>query len=353
MRYTAMVKVQAGRADAFAKTPDASIQAILVYGPDVGLVSERVGMLIKSVLKGDADPFRFTDINGDVIKSDPARLSDEAAAIGLAGGRRVVRICDAADGISKTVDSFLKHPMGDTLLVFSAGDLGPRSSLRKVFESADNAAALPCYADDPNALDQLIRDTLKRHGLSIHSEALSWLVGHLGVDRLLSRQEIEKLALYKGSGDNGENTTVTLDDVFACVGDTAALDLDDLVYAMGDGNQLMVQRAYGRMVAEGASPISALTAASRHLMRLHQVLGLRSAGGSVDQAMQRLRPPVFFKRKGQFKAQAGRWSTALLARGLEMLTTAELQAKSTDMPAQALIERALMQVAAAGRRGRR
>ena len=69
--------------------------------------------------------------------------------------------------------------------------------------------------------------------------------------------------------------------------------------------------------------------------------------------MLKLRPPVFFKRKGQFKAQAGRWNAPLLARGLDVLTTAELQAKSTDMPAQALIERALIQVAAAGRSARR
>ena len=344
------MKVQAGRADAFAKNPDDGVQAVLVYGPDVGLVRERVKVLMQSVLKGDDDPFRLTELDSDTIKSDPARLADEAAAMALTGGRRVVRIRDATDGLSKTVEGFLEDPKGDSLLVFAGGDLGPRSSLRKLFEKADNAAALPCYADDARALDQVIRETLQGHGLSVERDALAYLVDHLGGDRALSRQEMEKLALYKGT-DKG--TSVTLDDAMACVGDTAALDLDDLVFAMGDGDQPAVQRVFGRMMAEGVSPIPVLTAASRHLMRLHQVMGLRSDGGTVDQAMQKLRPPVFFKRKGQFKAQAGRWNAALLARGLDLLTTAELQAKSTGMPAQTLIERALMQVAAGGRSARR
>ena len=344
------MKVQAGRADAFARSPDDNATAVLVYGPDLGLIRERVEALVTSVLKDEADPFRLTDIDGDTIRSDPARLADEAAALALTGGRRVVKVRDATDTIAKTVEWFLDDPIGDALVVFAAGDLGPRSILRKIFEKANNAAALPCYADDARDLDQVVRDTLKESGLSVEPDALAWLVDHLGGDRGLSRKELEKLALYKGTDDG---PVITMDDAMACIGDTAAFDMDDLVYAIGDGEQPTVQRVYGRMMAEGTNPISVLTAASRHLMRLHQVLGLYSDGGAMDQAMMKLRPPVFFKRKGQFKSQAGRWNAALLARGLELLTTAELQAKSTDMPARALIERALMQVAAAAKSARR
>lgn len=344
-----MVKVQTGRADAFARAPDTKAQAVLVYGPDSGLVRERMQALCHSVLKGDDDPFRIADLDASMLKADPARLADEAASMSLTGGRRVVKVRDATDGISQVVEGFLDDLIGDALIVFSSGDLGPRSSLRKVFEGADNAAALPCYSDDARALDQVVREGFKEAGLSPEPDALTWLVSHMGGDRALSRREIEKLVLFK---DAGENKTVTLDDAMACVGDTAAFDLDDLVYAMADGDQPKVQRVYGRMMAEGTSPISVLTAASRHLMRLHQIHGMRDSG-SLDQAMMKLRPPVFFKRKGQFKSQAGRWSAKLLARGLEVLTTAELQAKSTDMPGQALIERALMQIATAAKTARR
>ncbi|MEQ9444632.1 MAG: DNA polymerase III subunit delta, partial [Rhodospirillaceae bacterium] len=92
-----MVKVPPGRADAFARSPDTKVQAILVYGPDSGLVTERARALVNSVLKGDNDPFRLADLDATILKSDPARLADEVAALSLTGGRRVVKVRDATD----------------------------------------------------------------------------------------------------------------------------------------------------------------------------------------------------------------------------------------------------------------
>ena len=69
--------------------------------------------------------------------------------------------------------------------------------------------------------------------------------------------------------------------------------------------------------------------------------------------MMSLRPPVFFKFKTRFQAQANRWNESLLARGLGVLTEAEMAAKSTDMPTEAIIERALIQIAQAARSARR
>jgi len=347
------MKIHTDRADSFAAAPDTNIQAVLVYGPDIGLVHERAKTLMNSVLDGSSDPFRLTDLHVSTIKADPTLLADEAASMALTGGRRVVKVSDATDAIAKTVEKFLNTAVGDTLLVFTSGELGPRSTLRKFFEKASNAAALPCYADDNRALDQLIRETLKEAGFALEQDAKAFLVDHLGGDRALSRRELEKLVVFKGiPSEKGDFRIITLEDAMECVGDTAAFDLDDLVYAMADGDQVRVQRVFGRMISEGASPISILTAASRHLMRLHHAHGLCGDGIGLDQVVLKLRPPVFFKRKGQFKAQAARWDGKLLARALELLTTAELHAKSTDMPAQALIERALMQVSSAAKSAR-
>ncbi len=78
-----------------------------------------------------------------------------------------------------------------------------------------------------------------------------------------------------------------------------------------------------------------------------------SEGKSADAAVSMLRPPIFFRFKNRFTSQANRWSENLLARGLEIVTEAEMQAKTTDMPAEALIERAFIQLAQVGRGGRR
>lgn len=342
-----------GRAEAFLAKPDPALAAILIYGPDAGLVRERFNALTKAVAGSLDDPFRVSEISPETLRDDPARLGDEAAALSFTGGRRVVRIRAATDSVAEPMAKFIDAPMGEALVLVAADDLSPRSKLRLAFEKADRAAALPCYADNAQTLEGVIRETLKGAGLAISSDALSWLTDRLGGDRELSRRELEKLVLYIGDSREGEAKTVTEDDVLACIGDTAAMGLDDLIYAVGDGDQAGVQRVFARLTNEGTSSIGILTAVARHVLRLHETRGRMTEGKSLDQAMMSLRPPVFFKYKTRFAAQANRWTEALLARALDLLNEAEMLAKSTDMPADAAIERALIQIANVGRSSRR
>lgn len=336
------MKIQRG--DSFAAKPDPKIRAVLIYGPDAGLVRERLNILTKAVAGAVDDPFRVIEFDAAVLSDDPARLRDEAAAMALTGGRRVVRIRDAGDSHGDHFAKFFENPIGNALIIVTGSDLSPRSKLRAAFEEADIAGAMPCYADDAETLAGVIRATLKAASLSVSGDALDWLVHRLGGDRELSRRELEKLVIYMGGPG-----TVTEDDVMACIGDTSAVGLDDLVFALGDGDQATMQRVFARLTAEGTNAISILTAVARHFMRLHETRGRMAEGKSVEAAATALRPPVFFKVKERFNAQARKWSETLVARALEILVEAELAAKSTDIPTEAAVERALMQLAQVGR----
>ena len=198
----------------FVHEPDPALIAVLVYGPDQGLVHERARMIVSSVVEDITDPFRVTELTATVLRDDPARLSDEVGALSLTGGRRVVRLGDAGDATTKMLDGVLSTASAnDILVVVEAGDLGPRSKLRKLFEGSTAAAALACYADDVRALGEVIRETLGQAGLTATPDAFSYLSDHLGNDRMISRMELEKLATY--ALDTGE---VTLEDAEAVVG---------------------------------------------------------------------------------------------------------------------------------------
>jgi DNA polymerase-3 subunit delta len=340
------MKLSAGRIESFLKAPDAKIRAVLVYGPDAGLVKERLDRLTAGVVKDLSDPFRIAELPATILKDDPARLADEAAAIAMTGGRRVVRLRDAGDGIAKVLESFLADPHGDSLIVVEAGELGPRSTLRRLFEGAENAAALPCYADEGGSLDAVIIETLREHGLTAEPDAVAWLADHLGGDRKLTRSELEKLALYMGGPGR-----VRLADAAACIGDTAALSMSDLAQAVGGGDHAAAQRVVDRLFAEGTSPIAVLRSLQYHFQRLHLLAGLIAQGKSVDQALASLRPPVFFRAADSLRAQIGRWPANRLATALDLILGAEIDCKTTGMPAEEICGRTILQLArAAGRR---
>ncbi|MGC2854783.1 DNA polymerase III subunit delta [Novispirillum sp. DQ9] len=339
------MKIAPERADAFAARPDARIRLALVYGPDEGLVRERVAKLVRSVVDDPNDPFRVAELTGARIKDDPALLADEAAALALTGGRRVVKVRDADDPCAKAIAQFLDAPAGDSLIVLQAGDLGARSTLRKAVEGSTIAAAVPCYLDEGQSLETVIRDTLAAHQIGVSRDAMDLLTAHLGGDRLVTRSEIEKLATYMGGP--GE---VSLEDALACVGDVSAMTLDDLSFAVADGEAARAQALLDRLLAEGKPMVSLLRTVSRHFMRLHLAGGAMAQGRSADQALALLKPPLFFKVKNRFSAQLRRWPPDRVAGALDILLSAQIDCMTTGLPDQEIGARALLQVSRAAAR---
>src|SRR6516165_4076207 len=123
------MKLAGSRIAAFLQRPDPDIRAVLIYGPDEGLVRERAAMIARTVCADLSDPFRISDLSAATLAADPARLADEAAQLSLIGGRRVVRVYGAGDTLAKLFGEFLKTVSGDALTVVEAGDLPSRSTL--------------------------------------------------------------------------------------------------------------------------------------------------------------------------------------------------------------------------------
>lgn len=339
------MKLTGKTAERFLAKPDPKIAAVLVYGADGGLVRERASQLVKSAAGSLDDPFRVSVLTGKIIKEDPARLADEAMALSLTGGRRAIRVEDADDDIADALKSVLADAGSDSLIVLEAEELPGRSALRKLCETAERAAALPCYRDEGPGLTSLIRERLQQEGLTASAEALSYLTSHLGGDRAMTRSELDKLALYMGAGAAQGARKVELADVEAVVGDSAAHALDDLVHAVADGDMRAIERGLARSLGEGTAPISLLRAAARHFLRLHWASGRVTQGAAVEEAVRALRPPVFFKYEDRVKAQLRRWSPAGLATALDRLVAAETQCKRSGMPAETICRRALLEIA--------
>lgn len=336
--------VKPQEAERFSHKPPDKIIAALVYGPDQGLVRERAEALAKSVVSDLRDPFRVAEFLEDVIAADPARLWDEAAAISMLGGRRVVRVRGAGNGLAKHFARYLEEPSGDALIVVEAGELAKGAALRRAFEEADNAAAIPCYLDNARNLDDVVRAALKAEGLSIEPPALGDLIQRLGSDRGVTRRELEKLALYVG-----DEKTVTLAHVRDTMGDESDLRMDECCDAAGEGNFKALDTALARLWLAGTSPVAVLRLALGHFQRLALVRGECDGGDNVQAAMRKLRPPPHFSRSDAFKAQVSRWSAARLEEALSILYEAEALTKTTSIPAEAACGRAMFSVAALAR----
>lgn len=324
----------------FVKKPNPAARVILVYGPDSGLVGERCQIIGKTVVDDLNDPFNVAALSVDILAEDPARLGDEAGAISMMGGDRLIKINGGSDKLTTLLKSYLEDPSPSALVLVSAGDLGTRSSLRKLCESAKNAAAVPCYVEDERDLSRFIRETMQTANLRIDQDAVIWLAANISGDRGKVRSELEKLITYKGD----ENSPISLADVQAACGAAGAQGFDDLVFSVAGRNSKAALKAYATLMEEGTAFIAILRSMQNHFRRLHQVKSAMQQGADMDMAMKKLSPPVFFKQAPAFRGQINTWSLPALHSVMAKITDLEAQCKQTGMPVEVLCSQAILAI---------
>lgn len=325
----------------FVKKPDAAIRVILAYGPDSGLMRERSMQMGRSVVADLGDPFNVAVLSTDSLVQDPARLADEANAISMMGGTRLVRVEDAGDKITAAVRQYLENPNPGALVILEAGELGPRSSLRLLCEKSDKAAAVPCYVEDEKDLARFIREFFHAEKISAESDAVAWLAAAIGGDRARVRAELEKLLVYKAN----DSSPLTLADAQDCCGDSGARVLDDLVYSVAGRQGARAVNVYNQLLDEGVAFITILRALQNHFRRLHLTKAKIENGDHPDIALKTLAPPLFFKLEPLFRAQLQNWSLPALGKVISRLLDLEAQCKQTAMPAETLCAQAVLGIA--------
>lgn len=337
------MKIDARRVAGFLRDPGAC-RVVLLHGEDSGLIHERAELLIAAVLGSSRDPFRFSELDRGMT----ARLDEEASALSLTGGRRVVRVREATEAAAVPVKAVLAGK-AEALVILEAPGLSTRSKLHTLLERAPDGASIACYNEEGQSLERTIQSTLAGAKVTADTDAVVWLASQLGADRAATRQELEKLAVHAGAGGR-----VNVEMARACVGDLGGLSLEDALFSATEGEVAKADRAIELALSEGASAVGVLRAGLMHLQRLHRIAASIADGVPRENAIRAARPPVFFKRIGSVTRALGLWTPNALAAASMAWGEAEQACKRTGAPADALCKRAVLALAwrAAERRAR-
>ena len=336
-----MVAIKSHEADRFLQRGIAGFQAYLVFGSDLGLVNERVKRIAKALVDDADDPFQLVRLSADDIASDPGRLADEANTIPLFGGRRAIMVDVGAKSIVGALEHHLSTP-GACPVVLEAGGLKKDTPLRKLVERARTGVTIECYPDEERDLARLIDEEAAAAGMTIDPDARQVLTALLGADRLASRSEIAKLALYAHG-----RPLITLDDVEAVVTDAAVLANDGVIDATFAGNLSLVEQTSRRVMGHGGvDPGVLLGAALRHATWLHRAKLDLQAGTSLEQIMgASARAGINFKRKAAVERQLKQASPEALGRAVMRLGEAVGKVRREPGLAQSLATRTLWTIA--------
>jgi DNA polymerase-3 subunit delta len=310
------VKATAAQIRTALDRPSGDIRLYLLHGPDEAAAAE-LARRLGTALGADVER---VDLDGATLKTDPARLADEAASLSLFGGVRFVRAGPLGDESHDALAGLLSAPRAGNPVVALAPAVRTTAKIVKLAIGSPRAMAFACYLPEGDAADRIVLDIAHAHGLRTTAAIARRIAEGCSGDRAVMTREIEKLALYL---DADVDRPADVDDaVLTAIGaDLGDAEADHVVAALIEGQAAKVGAEVARLTGAGTSPVPWLRAIARRLIALAEMRAAIDEGDSVEAAMKRQR--VLRGDEAATARALRRWSPAMLAGALARVRVAE------------------------------
>jgi DNA polymerase-3 subunit delta len=302
---------------------DPALRFTLVYGPD-----EAGSRALARLGEGER-----IEISGSELRSDPARLADEAASLSLFGDKRHIVVEPAGDEVVPAVEALLGVSAAGNSVALIAGALKPTSKLLKLALASRNAAAFVSYLPEARDAPRLVQEVAKEFGLSVRADLARRISDAAAGNRAVFAQEVCKYALYL---DAAPDRPKSLDeDAIAAVGAANEEgDLSRLVDSVGAGDPIRLQAELLRLSSEGIEGVPLIRAMLRRLSLIAPMRADVEAGKGVDSVMASRGKAIFWKEKDGVAAQLSRWPADLIARAQGRLLEASVSSRPAERSAE-------------------
>jgi DNA polymerase-3 subunit delta len=317
------VKANKGEIERALRAPSASIRFFLLHGPDDS-GSRALGKMLAAAMGAGAEEI---GIAGSDLKSDPARLADEAASISLFGGARYIWVEPAGDEVTPAVEALIEASSAGNPVVIVAGSLKPTSRLLKLALASPCAMAFASYVPDGRDADKLVLEMAREQGLDMRPDIARRIADSSGANRAIIAQELKKFAIFVDAApDRPQQIDHDVLDALGAASEEG--DLSRLVDSVSGGDTAALQAELLRLSSEGIEGIPLIRAMLRRMTLLSKLRAEVDKGNSVDAVMASQGKSLFWKEKPAVAQQLSRWRADMLAKGMGRLLDAERQVKA-------------------------
>jgi DNA polymerase III subunit delta len=317
--------------------PPDHIRLFLIYGPD----EAGARALTKRLERAMGAGAERIDLDNATLKTDPARLADEAASISLFGDKRWIRIAPAGDECLTAIQALLEAATAGNPVIALSSATKPTAALVKA--TIDHPAAMvhAVYVPDEKQAIPLAIGIARELGIRLPPESARAIAQACGNDRAIMAQELEKIALYLDAAPDRPKEAGT--DVIDTIGaESNEGELGHLIDAVMEGRGAALSSELARLAQHGLEGIPILRAMAK---RAQLLLALRidiDKGASPQAAVDARGKAIFWKERNAIIRQVSHWDTARLTTVIERTLETERALKSSGSLGPILAEDALL-----------
>ena len=290
---------------------------LLFYGENVGLKNE-----FKNKIKLKNKNSEIIRFNQEEIIKEEEKFVNEIFNISLFDKKKIYFIESSSDKILEFFKN-IEDKLSDQKIYLFAELLDKKSKLRNYFEKSNNIGAVACYADNEISIKKIILDKLKGfEGLS--PQNINMIIENTNLDRVKLDNELDKIITYFTNKKINTDTLGLLLDIR--VNDSFNLLKDEALC----GNKIKTNKLLSNTVMDDDKNIFYLNIINQRMNKLFETSELVK-NLSLENAVNTIKPPIFWKDKPMFMIQAKKWNKNKIKNVLKKIYDLEVKIKSNSI----------------------
>ena len=287
----------------------------LFYGDNEGLKKE-----FKQILRKRDKSKILLFFQEDIIKKNNL-LTNEVFNKSLFDDKITIFIEQTDDKILKIVENYKNLESVEIFLFASA--LNKKSKLRSFFEKSKNFGLSACYADNEITIRKIIQEKLGNiQGLT--PSVINYVIQNTGLDRYKINNEIKKIQTYFY---NNKIELNKLDDLLNLGTND---DFNQLKDEALNGNKIKTNKLIADTIFEDEKSIYYLSVINQRALDLYKITESQQKNSNIENAINALKPPIFWKDKPNFILQTKKWNSKKLQQILSKIFNLELEIKTNS-----------------------
>ena len=294
---------------------------VLLYGENQDLIKDlNEQILIKFK---DEQKIQKNIFEEDVIKNSENTINYYLNGSLFDENKNILVIKNCSDKIIETLNK-IKNNIDENTIIINAEILLKNSKLRQFGEYDKLAVCIPCYQETKLDIIKFLVQQLQINKIQLSEKQIEIIINSSSLKRSKIKEVIEKLNLYKNSEKISDQA---IDEI--CT-DIDLKKNDEIIDILLSKNEKNINEFISNMSNYEKNFIEIIIILRSFIIKILDIQK-NNKNLSIDERIERYKPPIFWKDKDRIKNILKIWSINNLEKFLSNLNTIETEFKRNDL----------------------
>jgi DNA polymerase-3 subunit delta len=296
-------------------------KVILLYGENQDLINDLNQQIASKFAEEEKISKSFFE--EDIIKSPDNIINYYLNGSLFDDNKNISIIKNCSDKILDIINK-IKNNINDNIIILNSEVLLKNSKLRQFGEYDKLAICIPCYQETKFDIKKFLTQQLQINNIQLSDSQSETIISSSSLKRSKIKEVIEKINLYKKSE---KITDQIIDEI--CT-DADLKKNDEIIDILLSKNEKNINEFISNMSNYEKNFIEIIIILRSFIIKILDIQK-NNKNLSIDERIERYKPPIFWKDKDRIKNTLKVWNTNNLEKLLSNLNIVETEFKRNDL----------------------